>query len=120
MLLKIIGIYKGSQMTIAIKICKIYKHLKQNQTQHDEVDLLKNTARKYFQSVRWDTSTINMTINSIFENKSNTKQIDLKSLISTILYYENPNDFKSDIKALDRLSKRITIIDNAVNKVLGN
>lgn len=117
------GFYMGKEKTRAKKIFKIYKQLKLYCPQEKERKILKETATIYFSNLRWDEVKINLTIDSIFEEKMGSKVNDVKELVNSIFIFENPSDnFGPNFNFEDYLKeseKRDKVIEKAYSEVLG-
>ena len=86
--------YSGRYKTKARKLFRIYKKLKNYRSQEIEENILRETARLYYQTLGWGQSIIKSTLTSIFENK-NYKVYDIKGLLSYIFIFEEiDNNFE--------------------------
>lgn len=117
--------FMGSNKNKAKKFFQIYKQLKIYRPQTKEEDLLRETARLYFQNLRWDMRKINSILKRIFDKKDR-KIKDVKDLFRLVLNFENPSDdfgagfnFKKYMKYMKESSKKDTAIEWAYKKVFG-
>lgn len=116
------GYFMGSNKNKAKKFFQIYKQLKIYRPQTKEEDLLRETARLYFQNLRWDVEKINSILKIIFDEKDR-KIKDVKDLFHSVLIFENPSDdfgagFNFE-KYMKESSKKDTAIEWAYKKVFG-
>ena len=66
-ILWIAGYFLGSHKNKAKKFFQVYKQLKIYRPQTKEEDILRETARLYFQNLRWDVEKINSILKIIFD-----------------------------------------------------
>jgi hypothetical protein len=119
-ILWIVGYFLGSHKNKAKRFFQIYKQLKIYRPQAKEDDILRETARLYFQNLRWDMEKINYTLKFIFDEKDH-KVKDVKDLFRSVLIFENPSDdfgagFNFE-KYMKESSKKDAAIEWAYKKV---
>jgi len=119
-ILWIIGYFLGSHKNRAVRFFKIYRQLKIYRPQAIEEDILRETARLYFQNLHWDMGKINHTLKFIFAEKDH-KVKDVKDLLHSVFIFENPSDdfgagfnFK---KYMKESRKKDAVIEWAYKKV---
>jgi len=124
-ILWVIGYFLGSENASIKRIFKTYKQLELFHPQATEEEILKETARLYFQRLRWDEYRINHILKIIFEEKTSTEVKNIKDLIKSILIFERPRDdlwgnynFKSFMKSMEQYEKRDKFIDEIYKKEL--
>lgn len=118
----IIGYLFGSEKANIKRIFKIYKQLKLFRPRVAEEEILKETARLYFQRLHWDEHRINHILQLIFGDNKDNKVINIKNLVSSILTFEKPIDFDniSNFKYfLKQYGKRDELIDKIYERELG-
>ncbi len=120
--LSIVGYLLGSYKNKAKKFFQIYKQFKIYRPQTKEEDILRETAKLYFQNLRWDTEKINYTLNFIFEEKG-CKVKDVKDLFRLVLIFEEPRDYFvtgfNFEKYMKESNKKNAAIEWAYKKVFG-
>ncbi|HOV97795.1 MAG TPA: hypothetical protein PLW49_02145 [bacterium] len=121
-ILWIVGYFFGSDKNKAKKFFQIYKQLKLYRPQTKEEDILRETARLYFQNLRWDIEKINSILKIIFDEKDREVK-DVKDLFRSVLIFENPSDdfgagFNFE-KYMKESSKKDAAIEWAYKKVFG-
>ncbi len=121
-ILWIAGYFMGSNKNKAKKFFQIYRQLKIYRPQTKDEDILRETARLYFQNLRWDMEKSNSILKIIFDEKDR-KIKDVKDLFHLVIIFENPSDdfgvgfnFEKDMK---ELSKKDAAIEWAYKKVFG-
>lgn len=125
-ILWVFNYFMGSEKIKAKKIFKIYKKLKLFRPVTKEEEIFKETARIYFQSLRWDEDRIDGVINAIFEDRIGLKKDkDIKDIVSSILIFESPHEdfglgsYKSIGKRLEKYSKKAKVIEEAYKAIFG-
>lgn len=109
--------YLRSDTRKAIKICKIYKQIKLLQPLTNEQDVLKSTARKYFENIRWEKFDIDRTLDIMFNKFNRYQEKNIKELIFNILIFDDPYpgfSLKYDFKKDDKREKAIEKAFNAI------
>ena len=118
----VIGYFLGSYKNRAKRFFQIYRQLKIYRPQAKEEDILRETARLYFQNLRWGMGEINHTLELIFAEKDSEVK-DAKELLHSVFIFENPSDefgagFNFE-KYMKESNKKDSAIECAYKKVFG-
>lgn len=122
-LLWVAGYITNSKKSKAKKIFKIYKQVKVFKPELDTISQYKLVATSYYESLRWNERRIQMTVETIFEDKK-SDEMDVKDMARSILNFEDPSytfgqDFSFE-RYIKQSSKEQKAIDTAYIQVIGN
>ena len=121
-ILWVIGYFMGSEKTSIKRIFRVYKQLKLFRPKATGDGILKETARLYFQKLRWDEYRINHVLQLIFKEEGGSKVKNIKDLVKSILIFERPEDLlrgtESFTKYMKRSERRDKLIDEIYKKEL--
>ena len=122
-ILWVFGYFMGSKKSKVTKIFKIYRQLKLYRPEQDSLSHYKQAATTYFQSLNWEERRIQMTVETMLEDKTED-DTDIKDITKSILNFENLDtslgqnfDFKRYLK---QSAKEQQVIDTAYTKIFGS